>query len=55
MIKSLTAALLTVAFIATPNVMASQQDDNKQAQSQQQGKPADYIKIVGVSEHNNKR
>ncbi|MDP5253186.1 MULTISPECIES: hypothetical protein [unclassified Vibrio] len=47
MIKQLTAALLAVSFIAAPAMAASQQNE------QNQGKPADYIKIVGVSEYNN--
>ncbi|MDP5253190.1 MULTISPECIES: hypothetical protein [unclassified Vibrio] len=47
MIKSFTAALLAVSFIAAPAMAASKADE------QPQGKPADYIKIVGVSKYNN--
>ncbi|MDP5253188.1 MULTISPECIES: hypothetical protein [unclassified Vibrio] len=54
MVKHITAALLAVSFIAAP-VMAAEQNTTKQPQSQQQGKPADYIKIVGVSENNKQR
>ncbi len=53
MLKQITAVLLAASFIAAPAAMAAEHHSTKQSQSQQQGKPADYIKIVGVSEYGN--
>ncbi|MDP5253189.1 MULTISPECIES: hypothetical protein [unclassified Vibrio] len=58
MTKLFTAALLAASFIAAP-AMANTSGDkggvHANHQADKAGQQAQYIKIVGVSEHNNQR
>ncbi|MDP5253185.1 MULTISPECIES: hypothetical protein [unclassified Vibrio] len=59
MLKQITAVFLAASFIAAPAAMAATSGDkggvHANHQADKAGQQAQYIKIVGVSEHNNQR